>query len=205
MNSLPALSHHKVEIISVDPTSTRAEHSRMILRLSVLSLLLSAIWPNAVFGFDPIRVDQVKLTKQCPKCNLSEADLFGEDLQGAKLEGAFLTGINLEKADLRRADLRRADLSLSFFWGSNSEIGLRANAGGANLRAANLQGANLKEANMTGADLEGADLSGANLFGANLQGANLKGAKLQETDMRQANLCNAILPDGTVSKVGCRS
>jgi uncharacterized protein YjbI with pentapeptide repeats len=86
------------------------------------SFLLVAIGPHAALGFDPVRVDQVRYTKECPKCDLSEADLIGEDLRGANLQEAIMIGVDLEKADLRRANLKRADLSLSFFWGSNSEI-----------------------------------------------------------------------------------
>lgn len=193
-----------LERISIDLQLPSAHSSSMLARLVVWSLVFVSILPRMVLGFDPLRVDQIKLTKQCPKCDLSEADLFEADLRGANLQGAFLTGINLEKADLRQADLRRADLSLSFFWGSTTEVGLLANEGGSNLRGADLQGANLENANMTGAKLEGANLSGANLSGANLQSADLTGANLTEVDLRQANLCNAIMPDGTKSETGCR-
>lgn len=191
------------EIVSVDPTQSPADHVVMLKLLS-LSWLLFAGCSAPALAFDPVRVDQVKYTKQCPKCDLSEADLSGEDLRGANLQGAILIGVDLEQADLRQANLRRADLSLSFFWGSNREIGLRANAGGSILRGANLQGANLEEANLTGADLEGANLSDAKLVGANLQSANLSGTKLNDADLRNANLCDAIMPDGTKSKTGCR-
>lgn len=175
----------------------------MLMRLIAWSLLLVAVLPDAARGFDPLRVDQVKLTKQCPKCDLSGAVLFEADLQGADLRGAFLMGADLEKADLRQADLRRADLSLSFFWGSTSEVGLLANGGGSTLRGASLHGANLERANMTGADLEGVDLSRANLSGANLQSANLKGANLTQADLRQTNFCNATMPDGVECRIGC--
>jgi len=166
-------------------------------------LILASVLPSQAIGFDPNRLDQVKLTKQCPTCDLSEANLSEADLQGANLQGAILTGIDLEKADLRQADLRRADLSLSFFWGSTSEVGLLANGGGANLRGANLQGANLQGANLIGADLEGANLSEANLLGANLRHANLKDASLEGAKLQEAELCNTIMPDGKKDQAGC--
>ncbi len=191
------------EIISVALSWLPANHLGMSMKWLACSFLLFAVSPHAALGFDPVRVDQVKYTKACPKCDLSEADLIGEDLRGANLEGAIMTGVDLEKADLRSANLKHADLSLSFFWGSNSEIGLRANAGGANLKGANLQGANLEQANLTGADLEGANLSEAKLIGANLQSANLTGTNLKNADLHQANLCHTIMPDGTRSTAGC--
>ncbi|MFN2247823.1 MAG: pentapeptide repeat-containing protein [Candidatus Promineifilaceae bacterium] len=191
------------EMISVALFWLPANHLGMTMKWLACSFLLVAVSPHTALGFDPVRVDQVKYTKACPKCDLSEADLIGEDLRGANLEGAIMTGVDLEEADLRRANLKRVDLSLSFFWGSNSEIGLRASAGGANLKGANLQGADLEQANLTGADLEGANLSEANLSGANLQSANLTGTNLENAELHQANLCHTIMPDGTQSTAGC--
>jgi uncharacterized protein YjbI with pentapeptide repeats len=169
----------------------------------ILALILVSVLRSEALGFDPNRLDQVKLTKQCPRCDLSEANLSEADLQGANLQGAFLTGINLENADLREADLQRADLSLSFFWGSTSEVALLANGGGSNLRGANLQGANLQGANLIGADLEGANLSGASLLGANLRHTNLKGANLDRVNLKEAELCNTVMPDGKTNSVDC--
>lgn len=71
--------------------------------------------------------------KNCPGCNLAQAQLSGQDLMGANLQGA-----NLTEADLSHANLRRA-----------------------NLRGANLYRANLRQADLAGADLTGANLTEA--------------------------------------------
>ncbi|MEN8200454.1 MAG: pentapeptide repeat-containing protein [Thermodesulfobacteriota bacterium] len=98
------------------------------------------------------------LAKDCPGCNLAEADLRQAELIGANLKGANLKGADLSRANLRRANLEGADLR------------------GATLLSTNLPGANLK-----GADLTGSDLSGSNLIKADLTGATLKNAILDNT------------------------
>jgi uncharacterized protein YjbI with pentapeptide repeats len=95
----------------------------------------------------------------------------------------------------------------------------RCNLVGANLRNANLRDANLKNANLKNADLTGANLQNANLHGANLTYSSLKNALIQDTDFSEANLlgatinyrelergdanvCNAIMPNGVKKKTG---
>ena len=83
------------------------------------------------------------VARDCPGCNLAQADLSGMDLFSANLEGANLTGANLSQANLRRANLKGANLYK------------------ANLTNATLVGANLSGANLTDADLAGAETQGA--------------------------------------------
>lgn len=102
------------------------------------------------------------MARDCPGCNLENADLRKAELVTAKLKGANLAGADLSGANLRRADLQdaileRADLSLANLPGADMR--------GANLRDANLHGANLIRADLTDADLTGADLEGALLEG----------------------------------------
>lgn len=81
--------------------------------------------------------------KDCPGCNLANAELAGLNLIGANLEGA-----NLTQADLSFANLRRA-----------------------NMKGANLYKANLQNAILTGADLTGANFTASQISGANVKGS----------------------------------
>ncbi len=101
------------------------------------------------------------MARDCPGCNLANADLRKADLVGAQLRDAKLTGANLRQANLRRADLQNADLS------------------DAVLAYANLPGANLRDCNLRNADLTGANLILADFTGADLEGAILKGAHME--------------------------
>jgi len=98
------------------------------------------------------------MAKDCPGCNLREADLRKADLVGANLKGADLSGADLSRANLRRANLEGADLS------------------GATLLSANMPGANLKDA-----DLRGADFTGANLIHADFTDAKMDNTVLENT------------------------
>lgn len=89
---------------------------------------------------EEIRHTVKSMAKDCPDCNLEEADLRKADLVAANLKGANLRGADLSRANLRRANLEGADLS------------------GATLLSANMPGANLKGANLTGADFTGSNL-----------------------------------------------
>lgn len=82
-------------------------------------------------AYDPTDLVTLKMTRHCPKCELSGADLFL-----ANLEGADLAGSNLSKADLRGANLNKANLS------------------GADLTGADLRGVVLDNADLTGAKLQ---------------------------------------------------
>lgn len=98
------------------------------------------------------------MARNCPGCNLKDADLRQANLVGANLKGANLQGADLSRANLRRANLEGANLS------------------GATLLSTNLPGANLKDA-----DLSGADLTGSNLIQADLSGATLDNSILTNT------------------------
>lgn len=101
------------------------------------------------------------MARDCPACNLANADLSGAELIGANLRGADLTGADLSKANLRRANLENADLE------------------NADLSYANLPGANLRNSILSGADLTGANLIRADLTGAATDGIHLEGALLE--------------------------
>jgi len=103
------------------------------------------------------------LARDCPGCNMENADLRGADLVAADLQGANLRGANLREANLRRAKLQGANLE--------SAVLEQTNLPGADLRNTTLRNANLRGANLIRADLTGADLRGADLSGALLEGA----------------------------------
>lgn len=99
-----------------------------------------------------------EMAKNCPGCNLEDADLRNANLIGANLKDANLSGADLSRANLRRANLEGANLK------------------GATLLSTNLPGANLKDA-----DLTGADLTGSNLIHADLTDADLENVILENT------------------------
>jgi|APSaa5957512535_1039671.scaffolds.fasta_scaffold100586_1 hypothetical protein len=110
------------------------------IRLLIGVLALSGIctgWGGSVQAYDPVDLVHLKTTRDCPKCELADADLFLLNLQGANLAGANLAG-----ADLRGANLKEANLS------------------GANLTGADLRGIALDDADLTGARLENTIRSG---------------------------------------------
>jgi hypothetical protein len=109
-------------------------------------LLLATI--GHLEAFDQADLDQLRASKQCPKCDLA---------------GANLSGAKLNRADLSETNLRNADLS----W---------ANLNGAGLVGTDLSNADLSNANLSWSDLRGANLTEATLTRANLTGAKLGGA-----------------------------
>ncbi len=109
-------------------------------------------------SYEEINHSVKAMAKDCPDCNLEDADLRQAQLIGANLKGANLRGADLSRANLRRANLEGADLS------------------GATLLSTNLPGANLKNA-----DLSGADLTGSNLIQADFSGADLDNSILKNT------------------------
>ena len=89
-----------------------------------LILTLALTLPLSVGAFDPAHLKRLKETKECPKCDLSKADLYGAKLQWAYLEGANLTdadlkGANLKEANLDRANLKWANLEEAKFFSDN--------------------------------------------------------------------------------------
>ena len=120
-----------------------------------LSVFLLTATANTAQAFDKNHLAQLKKTRTCIKCDLSNLS----KAQG-KLGNVNLTGANLSRANLTKSNLSGANLTK------------------ANLYKANLTGAILGGANLTKADLRKANLTGANLYGANLTGANLTKADL---------------------------
>jgi uncharacterized protein YjbI with pentapeptide repeats len=116
----------------------------------------------------PISDQELKTTvkwmaRDCPGCNLANADLRHADLAEARLQRANLAGADISMANLRRADLQGANLT------------------GADLSQANMPGADLRNAVLINAVLKGANLIRADLTGASTAGANFDGALLEGT------------------------
>jgi uncharacterized protein YjbI with pentapeptide repeats len=112
--------------------------------ITVFLLLSTTGTPEA---FDQADLDRLRGSKQCPKCDLSEANLSGAKLNRADLSGANLRNADLSWANLNGAGLVGTDLS-------------HADLSNANLSWSDLRGANLTEATLTRANLTGAKLSG---------------------------------------------
>tara|TARA_Y100000589_G_C27139025_1_gene623821 strand:- start:742 stop:1551 length:810 start_codon:yes stop_codon:yes gene_type:complete len=111
----------------------------------------------------PIKADQDLMmllgSKQCPDCNLADADLVHADLRDSNLSKAQLQRANLSRANLDGADLGEANLSFT------------------SLQGASLRGANLKGAKLYGTDLRESDLTGAQFDANALEEAHWRGAK----------------------------
>lgn len=120
--------------------------NRILLSILVLLSFIFLFWIVPItHGYSQQDLDQLKSTKQCSACDLSNAPLANTNLTRANLERANLFSANLSKANLSGANLSGA------------------NCMNASLPGASLVSANLKSANLTGANLSGANLSGANL------------------------------------------
>ena len=133
---------------------------------------------SVTFVAKPVRADEALLQllqeRQCPQCQLADADLVHADLRDADLSEAKLMRANLSQALLEGADLRGADLSF------------------ANMRGASLRGADLKGSKLYGTDLRDADLSGAQLSPQALNEAHWIGAKgISQGSSSHAALHNA--------------
>ena len=169
-------------------------------------------------GVEAFKAD---LTKDCPGCDLSGANLRFRDLTGANLAGAKLTGANLLGAklarsncancDLEGANLKRADLTAANLTGARLT---RANLHTAILRDAVVADADLADANLNRVEatrirlprsrLDGAMLYAADLSGADLSGAMLKGALAGHVRLRQGKLSgiDASTADFTEADLG---
>jgi len=90
-------------------------------------------------------------TKNCPGCDLTNANLNRLDLSNAILEGANLTGATIFLTDMTGANLKNANLQRTGFGGTD--------IAGADLRGADLRGANLSGAYVTGAKFDGEFIS----------------------------------------------
>ena len=77
----------------------------------VVVTLISPLWlllPARADSSEQIK--QLLTTKQCPGCELINANLAGADLSQADLSGANLLGANLRGANLANANLTNANL-----------------------------------------------------------------------------------------------
>ena len=116
-----------------------------IAALAVPALLLLAAPPQAQANERHEALVKLLSERQCPGCNLQDADLVHADLRGANLSNAQLQRANLSQARLDGARLNGADLSFT------------------SLTGASLRGADLRGAKINGTDLRHADLSSAQL------------------------------------------
>lgn len=123
--------------------------------------------------------------------DLSNADLSSANLRLTKLDRANLTNANLSHSDLDKASLVNANLT-------------SADLSNAKLELANLANANLNRALLVNVDLRGANLNSAILSDIDLSGANLTDADLTNTDLESSNLCGTTMPNGLVSRQGCK-
>ena len=123
-----------------------------------------------------VRPDSMVVSKDCPGCSLS----------GADLRRARLANSNLTRADLRTADLSHADLTE------------------ARLPGAKLQGAVANQARMPGAALKKADLSSADVIGSDLSGADLGKAVARDASFDSTSLKGALLPGADFTRATLR-
>jgi uncharacterized protein YjbI with pentapeptide repeats len=146
--------------------------------------------------------------------NAEEISLEGASLQNANLQGAILTNGRFSGADLEGANLENASLENAGFNDSTRTrsfipfLGIQrfnyyTSARRSNLQGANLSNANLDHASLSRANLSNADLTEASLNETNFSGADLTDAVLSEDIPDNVGLCNATLPDGTISQQNC--
>ena len=148
----------------------------MVIRTGVVgAALLIAANANA---FDEASIEKLKTDGECPKCDLSGADLNAGEFVGSDFSNANLSGANLSEAVFNEAILD-----------------------GANLRGADLTDAILVDAQMKGADLTGAKLDETLLDGADLTGAvGLTQAQLDDTCDEGTGDAATVLPAGLILK-----
>lgn len=127
-----------------------------MLRFTLPALLLCLTLAPAVRAENPEHLRQLLASKNCARCDLTNAGLVMGDFSGADLRGANLAGANLSQAKLVGANLQ-----------------------GANLVGASLYGADLTGADLSGARLQATDLRESFLVGATFSPAALQGAYLQ--------------------------
>ncbi|NEQ52468.1 MAG: pentapeptide repeat-containing protein [Leptolyngbya sp. SIO3F4] len=155
-------------------------------------------------------------TKECPGCNLQEADLRRLDLSGANLEGANLKNANFFYAILDGANLSGADLgstNLSYVSAIPLLSDLTDSTGERLEIPAKFIGADLTGALMNYGDFSGADMREANFFeafidktlfvGAQLQRTNFEITFVHDVDLRGANLCGSTYWGGNDYRRAC--
>ena len=174
-----------------------------------------------------VRPDTMVVSKDCPGCrlsgadlrrarlaaanltradlrtaDLSRADLSGARLSGADLQGAVANRVRMPGANLRRADLSSADVIAGDLSGADlgRAVARDASFDSTNLKETGLSGADLTRATLRGAVLSGAELQGASFVRAELDGAVLKSAHLREVDFDGARLVGADLGDSVIDE-----
>ncbi len=175
-----------------------------------------------------VRPDTIVVSKDCPGCSLSgadlrrarlaaadlggadlraadltSADLTGARLSGANLKGAVVNRARLSGATLRKADLTGADAIASVLSGADlgKAVARDASFDSTSLKDSDLSGADLTRATLRGAVLSGADLRGARFVRSELDGAVLKSARLGDVDFDGARLVGADLGEAVIDKV----
>jgi uncharacterized protein YjbI with pentapeptide repeats len=122
-------------------------------------------------------------SKQCPDCQLQDADLVHADLRDADLRGAALQRANLGEARLDGAQLVGADLSFT------------------SLQGASLRGADLRGAKLEGTDLRRSDLSGVRLDPGALSRSHWQQARgIDPSVLSYAELHNAGVEAATAGR-----
>lgn len=169
-------------------------------------------------------LDNAKLNEATLKCvNLQSASLKNTKLVEANLSNctikrrgnrglpAISNSVNNER--LNRANVSKSDylpehiLSLSpivgFLFAGADKFSLSSNLSGANLNGANLIGTDLTGVNLTDANLSHANLDSTELKDANLSNTNMINANISNANFQNSNLCDAIMPDLSISEQGC--
>lgn len=95
----------------------RSFNRQVLILCAVVST--SGLLLAASRGADPEHVARLKETRNCVRCDLSEADLSGMSLPKSDLTGADLTGTKMYKVDLTEADLSYANLTNADLTGAN--------------------------------------------------------------------------------------
>ena len=63
------------------------------MKATLTALTIAAtMFANSASAFDPADLQNLKDTKKCAGCDLTEADLTGADLSGSILTGAIMNG-----------------------------------------------------------------------------------------------------------------
>lgn len=156
---------------------TNPKYHRFLFRALSVAILVSMA--SGAQAFDEASMKKLAADEECPKCDLSKADLSGSAYPESNFSHANLSGANLEGVVMNQSSLDGANLS------------------GADLTDAVLEAANLKGADLTGATLTRTDLSGADLSGV----TGLTQEQLDETcDDGSDDPDVAVLPKGLILK-----
>lgn len=83
---------------------------RKLLTTTILLISISLTAPAKATSYEAAHLKRLLETKQCPGCDLRNADLRGANLSYADLRGANLSNADLRGANLTGADLRGANL-----------------------------------------------------------------------------------------------